>query len=98
MKTYPRKKRINRHGLRLEQVQRVVATSLKLECVKTVKNKNVANISRHREVKEEIFLQAPCTSQAPFHAPIRGGYRGEGRLSQMDCSDTTQSLQVGLER
>ena len=32
------------------------------------------------EVKEEIFLQAPCTSQAPFHAPIRGGYRGEGRL------------------
>jgi hypothetical protein len=50
------------------------------------------------EAKEEIFPQAPCISQAPFHAPIRGGYRGEGRFQQMHCSDTTQSLQVGLER
>jgi hypothetical protein len=48
------------------------------------------------EAKEEIFLQARCPSQAPFHAPIRGGYRGEGRLSKMDCSDTTQSSQVVL--
>ena len=30
-KTYPRKKRIDRYGLRLEQVQRVVATCVKLE-------------------------------------------------------------------
>ena len=44
-----------------------------------------------------FFSQAPCISQAPFHAPIRGGYRGEGRFSKMDCSDTTQSLQVSLE-
>jgi len=48
------------------------------------------------EAKEEIFLQALCTSQAPFQAPIRGGYRGEGELSKMDWSDTTQSLQVVL--
>jgi len=48
------------------------------------------------EAKEEIFLQAPCTSQAPFQAPIRGGYRGEGRFSKIDWSDTTQSLQVVL--
>ena len=47
--------------------------------------------------QKEIFSQAPCISQAPFHAPIRGGYRGGARLSKMDCSDTTQSLQVGLE-
>ena len=49
------------------------------------------------EAKEEIFFsQAFCISQDPFHAPIRGGYQGEGRLSKMDCSDTTQSLQVVL--
>ena len=48
------------------------------------------------EAKEEIFLQARCPSQSAFHAPIRGGYRAEGRLSKMDCSDTTQSLQVVL--
>ena len=47
--------------------------------------------------QKEIFSQAPCISQAPFHAPIRGGYRGGARLSKMDCSDTTQSLQVSLE-
>ena len=47
--------------------------------------------------QKEIFLQAPCISQAPFHAPIRGGHRGGARLSKMDCSDTTQSLQVSLE-
>ena len=47
--------------------------------------------------KKRFFLsQAPCISQAPFHAPIRGGYRGGARLSKMDCSDTTQSLQVVL--
>ena len=40
---------------------------------------------------------APCISQAPFHVPIRGGYQGGARLSKMDCSDTTQSLQVSLE-
>ena len=50
------------------------------------------------EAKEEIYFASPCISQAPFHAPIRGVYWGEGRLSKMDCSDTTQSLQVGLER
>ena len=44
-----------------------------------------------------FFSQAPCISQAPFHAPIRGGYQGGARLSKMDCSDTTQSLQVSLE-
>ena len=48
------------------------------------------------EAKEDIFFAAPCISQAPFHAPFRGGYQGEGRLSKMDCSDTTQSLQVVL--
>ena len=32
-----------------------------------------------------IFSQAPCSSQAPFHDPIRRGYRGEGRLSKMDA-------------
>ena len=47
--------------------------------------------------QKEIFSQAPCISQAPFHVPIRGGYRGGARLSKMDCSDTTQSLQVSLE-
>ena len=49
-------------------------------------------------VKEGVFfLQAPCISQAPFHVPSRGGYQGGARLSKMDCSDTTQSLQVSLE-
>ena len=47
--------------------------------------------------KKGFFSQAPCISQAPFHVPIRGGYRGGARLSKMDCSDTTQSLQVSLE-
>ena len=36
--------------------------------------------------------------EAPFHVPIRGGYQGGARLSKMDCSDTTQSLQVVLVR
>ena len=54
--------------------------------------------SNGKSERRDFFLKAPCTSQAPFHDPIRGGYRGEGRLSKMDCSDTTQSLQVGLER
>ena len=48
-------------------------------------------------MKKEIFSQAPCISQAPFHAPIRGGYRDGARLPKMDCSDTTQGLQVSLE-
>ena len=63
------------------------------------KNKNVANISRHLhgKRKKRLFSQAPCISQAPFHVPIRGGYQGGARLSRMDCSDTTQSLQVSLE-
>ena len=50
------------------------------------------------EKRKEIFSQAPCISQAPFHAPIRGGCPGGGRFSKMNCSDTTQSLQVALER
>jgi hypothetical protein len=41
-KTYPRKKRIDRYGLRLEQVQRVVAICVEAESVKNVENKNVA--------------------------------------------------------
>jgi hypothetical protein len=47
--------------------------------------------------KKGFFSQAPCISQAPFNVPIRGGYQGGARLSKMDCSDTTQSLQVSLE-
>jgi hypothetical protein len=75
-----------------------VATSLKLECVKNVKTKMSQTFhgTWELEAKGDFFSQAPCISQAPFHAPIRGGYQGEGRLSKMDCSDTTQSLQVAL--
>jgi hypothetical protein len=36
---YPRKKRIDRYGLRLEQVQRVVAIGVELESVKMLKQK-----------------------------------------------------------
>ena len=36
---YPRKKRIDRYGLRLEQVQRVVAICVELEAVKMLKTK-----------------------------------------------------------
>ena len=50
-----------------------------------------------RNERRGVFSQAPCISQAPFHVPIRGGYQGGARLSKMDCSDTTQSLQVSLE-
>jgi len=39
--TFPRKKRIDRYGLRLEQVQRVVAIALKLGIGQNVENKNV---------------------------------------------------------
>ena len=49
------------------------------------------------DVKEEIFFsQAPCISQALFHAAIHKGYQGKDGLSKMDCSDTTQSVQVVL--
>ena len=59
--------------------------------------KNVATFFPVRNESRGFFSQAPCISQAPFHVPIRGGYRGGARLSKMDCSDTTQSLQVSLE-
>ena len=52
--------------------------------------------ARPLRIEEEIFSQAPCISQAPFHVPIRGGYQGGARLSKMDCSDTTQSSPVVL--
>ena len=63
---------------------------------KVLKAKNVGTISRHRKRKRRFFasplhIMPPF---APFHAPIRGGHRGGARLSKMDCSDTTQSLQV----
>jgi hypothetical protein len=63
-------------------------------------NKNVATFFSWlpgEKRKKGFFSQASCISQAPFHAPIRGGYQGGARLSKMDCSDTTQSLQVSLE-
>jgi hypothetical protein len=60
-------------------------------------NKNVATFFPVRNESRGFFSQAPCISQAPFHVPIRGGYQGGARLSKMDCSDTTQSLQVSLE-
>ena len=60
-------------------------------------NKNVATFSQGEAKEGVVFSQAPCISQAPFHVPIRGGYQGGARLSKMDCSDTTQSLQVSLE-
>ena len=68
------------------------------ESGKNVENKNVTFFSwvTPAKRKKRFFLQAPCTSQAPFHAPIRGGYRGGARLSKMACSDTTQRLQVSL--
>ena len=50
-----------------------------------LKTKNVGNISGTGK-RKKIFSQAPCISQAPFHAPIRGGYWGGVRLSKMDCS------------
>ena len=67
------------------------------EAVKNVENKNVATFFPGEKRKKGFFSQAPCISQAPFHVPIRGGYQGGARLSKMDCSDTTQSLQVSLE-
>ena len=60
-------------------------------------NKNVATFSQGEAKEGVVFSQAPCISQAPFNVPIRGGYQGGARLSKMDCSDTTQSLQVSLE-
>ena len=51
-----------------------------------------------RSERRVFFWQAPCISQAPFHVPICRGYQGGARLSKMDCSDTTQSLQVALVR
>ena len=56
--TYPRKKRIDRYGLRLDQVQRVVAICVELESVKMLKQK-CRNISLPREAKEEIFFASP---------------------------------------
>ena len=96
--TYPQKKRSDRYGLvRLEQVQRAVAICVEVELVKMLKQKCRQHF-RPWEAKGDFFSQAPCISQAPFHAPIRRGCRGGGRLSKTHCSDTTQSLQVVLER
>ena len=72
------------------------------------RNENVDQLFFHKQKCRNIFFlvrnerrgffsQAPCISQAPFHVPIRGGYQGGARLSIIDCSDTTQSLQVSLE-
>ena len=83
--------------MRLEHIRRVLSTCLEAEAVKNVENQNVATFFfLVRSERRGGFLQAPCISQAPFHAPVRGGYRGEGRFSEMDCSDTTQSSQVVL--
>ena len=68
----------------------------KQESVKNVENKNVATFPLGSERRD--FFESPRISQAPFHAPIRGGYRGGARLPKMDWSDTTRSLQASLER
>ena len=78
-KTYPRKKRIDRYGLRLEQVQRVVATCVKLECVKTVKNKNVANISRHLGSERRDFFASPLPFTGSFSCPHSRGISERGQ-------------------
>jgi hypothetical protein len=44
-----------------------------------------------------FFRKPPAFHRLSFHAPIRGGYWGEGGFSKIDCSDTTQSLQERLE-
>ena len=71
---------------------------LEAEAVKKCRKQKCRNLFfLVRNERRGFFSQAPCISQAPFHVPIRGGYRGGARLSKMDCSDTTQSLQVSLE-
>ena len=46
--------------------------------------------------EQVFFFASPLHLTGSFHAPIRGGYQGKGRLSKMDCSDTTQSSPVVL--
>ena len=73
MKTYPRKKRIDRYGLRLEQVQRVVAICIEAGMCQTVKNKNVANISRHLgSERRDFFRKPPAFHRLLFMPPFAG--------------------------
>ena len=76
-KTYPRKKRIDRHGLRLEQAQRVVATSLKLECVKNVKTKMSQTFhgTWELEAKGDFFRKPPAFHRLPFMPQFAGDIR-----------------------
>ena len=50
-----------------------MATCVKLECVKTVKNKNVANISRHLgSERRDFFRKPPAFHRLLFMPPFAG--------------------------
>ena len=53
-----------------------MATCVKLECVKTVKNKNVANISRHLGSERRDFFRKPPAFHRLLFMPPFAGYIG----------------------
>ena len=79
-KTYPQKKRIDRYGLRLEQVQRVVAICVELAGLsQNVKTKMLQTFHGTWEAKEEFVFASPLHFTGSFSCPHSRGISGRSQ-------------------